>query len=59
MLSAWEGPCCRVLRLADSTTNAGGFEALAMIRKGQVQNVGGNDISVERIFTAGLFQIAA
>jgi hypothetical protein len=47
------------LRLADSTTNAGGFEALAMIRKGQVQNVGGNDISVERIFTAGLFQIAA
>jgi IS6 family transposase len=36
-----------------------GFEAMAMIRKGQVQNVGGRDIRAQATFIAGLFQIAA
>src|SRR5215212_1399844 len=36
-----------------------GFEAMAMIRKGQVQNIGGSDIRAQAAFIAGLFQIAA
>jgi len=36
-----------------------GFEAMAMIRKGQVQNIGGSDIRAQATFIAGLFQIAA
>src|SRR5215213_3353049 len=36
-----------------------GFEAMAMIRKGQVQNIGGTDIRAQATFVAGLFQIAA
>jgi transposase, IS6 family len=36
-----------------------GFEAMAMIRKGQVQNIGGRDIKAQAAFIAGLFQIAA
>ena len=36
-----------------------GFEAMAMIRKGQVQNIGGRDIRDQASFIAGLFQIAA
>ena len=36
-----------------------GFEAMAMIRKGQVQNIGGSDIRAQASFIAGLFQIAA
>jgi transposase, IS6 family len=36
-----------------------GFEAMAMIRKGQVQNIGGRDIRAQATFIAGLFQIAA
>ncbi len=36
-----------------------GFEAMAMIRKGQVQNIGGSDIRAQATFVAGLFQIAA
>jgi transposase-like protein len=36
-----------------------GFEAMAMIRKGQVQNIGGNDIRAQAAFVAGLFQPAA
>jgi IS6 family transposase len=36
-----------------------GFEAMAMIRKGQVQNIGGREIKAEATFIAGLFQIAA
>ena len=36
-----------------------GFEAMAMIRKGQVQNIGGSDIRAQASFIAELFQIAA
>jgi transposase, IS6 family len=36
-----------------------GFEAAAMIRKAQIRNVGGNDITAQGDFVAGLFQIAA
>src|SRR5919112_4543607 len=36
-----------------------GYEAMAMIRKGQVQNIGGSDIRAQVTFIAGLFQIAA
>jgi transposase, IS6 family len=36
-----------------------GFEAMAMIRKGQVQDIGGSDIRAQATFIAGLFQIAA
>ena len=36
-----------------------GYEAMAMIRKGQVRNIGGNDIRAQAVFIAGLFQVAA
>ena len=36
-----------------------GFEAMAMIRKGQVQNIWGSDIRVQATFIAGLFRVAA
>jgi transposase-like protein len=36
-----------------------GFEAMAMIRKGQIRYIGGNDMQAQRSFIAGLFQIAA
>ena len=36
-----------------------GMEAMAMIRKGQIRNIGGNDIRAQRGFIAGLFQLAA
>ena len=36
-----------------------GYEALAMIRKGQVRKIGGNDIKAQAEFIAGLFQVAA
>ena len=36
-----------------------GFEAMAMIRKGQAQNIGGSEIRAQATFIAGLFQIAA
>ena len=36
-----------------------GFEAMAMIRKGQVQDIGGQDIRAQAAFITGLFQIAA
>jgi transposase-like protein len=36
-----------------------GFEAMAMVRKGQVRNIRGNDIRAQADFIAGLFQIAA
>ena len=35
-----------------------GMEAMAMIRKGQIRNVGRNDIRAQRCFIAGLFQLA-
>ena len=36
-----------------------GMEAMAMIRKGQIRNIGGNDIKAQATFIAMLFQIAA
>ncbi len=36
-----------------------GYEAMAMIRKGQVQGIGGRDIKAQATFTAELFQSAA
>jgi IS6 family transposase len=36
-----------------------GYEAMAMMRKGQVRNISGNDIRAQATFIAGLFQIAA
>jgi IS6 family transposase len=36
-----------------------GYEAMAMIRKGQVRNIGGRDIKAQAKFIAGLFQVAA
>ena len=36
-----------------------GYEAMAMIRKGQVRNISGNDIKAQGEFITGLFQVAA
>ena len=36
-----------------------GYEAMAMIRKGQVRNIGGRDIRAQATFIAGLFGLAA
>jgi IS6 family transposase len=59
----------RVKRLTGPGLGFGGFwtarrtlagsEAMAMIRKGQVRNIGGSDIRAQAKFIAGLFQVAA
>ncbi len=36
-----------------------GYEAMAMIRKGQVHNIDGPDIRAQTAFVASLFQVAA
>jgi transposase, IS6 family len=36
-----------------------GYEAMAMIRKGQVHNVGGRDMQAQAAFIASLFKVAA
>src|SRR5215208_1287718 len=36
-----------------------GYEAMAMIRKGQLRNIGGRDIRAQASFIAELFEIAA
>ncbi len=36
-----------------------GYEAMAMIRKGQVRTIGGGDIRAQATFIATLFQVAA
>jgi transposase, IS6 family len=36
-----------------------GYEAMAMIRKGQVRNIGGHDMRAQAAFVVDLFQIAA
>ncbi|MFL5287380.1 MAG: hypothetical protein ACJ8AW_42015 [Rhodopila sp.] len=36
-----------------------GYEAMAMIRNGQVRKIGGNDIKAQAEFIAALFQDAA
>jgi IS6 family transposase len=35
------------------------FEAMAMIRKGQVRNIGGDDMQAQTAFVASLFNDAA
>jgi transposase, IS6 family len=34
-----------------------GYEAMAMVRRGQVQNISGNDIRAQATFIAGLFRV--
>jgi IS6 family transposase len=36
-----------------------GYEAMPMIRKGHVRNIGGRDIPTQVTLIAGLFQVAA
>jgi IS6 family transposase len=36
-----------------------GYETMAMIRKGQVYNIGGRDMRAQAVFVAGLFELAA
>ncbi len=36
-----------------------GHEAMAVIRKGQVRDIGGRDMRTQATFVAGLFQVAA
>ena len=36
-----------------------GYEAMAMIRKGQVQYINGRNMQAQSAFVAGLFKIAA
>jgi transposase, IS6 family len=36
-----------------------GYEAMAMIRKGQVHGIGGHDMAAQAAFVAGLFKVAA
>ena len=36
-----------------------GYETMAMMRKGQVRNVGGRDMRAQASFVAELFQVAA
>jgi transposase-like protein len=36
-----------------------GYEAMAMVRKGQVRNIGGSDIRAQATFITGLFEMAA
>lgn len=45
------------LRIAKHTL--AGYEAMAMIRKGQVHNVDGRDMKAQTAFVAGLFGVAA
>jgi IS6 family transposase len=35
------------------------YDAMAMMRKGQVRNIGGRDIRTQAAFIAGLLQVAA
>ncbi|MFC0387568.1 DDE-type integrase/transposase/recombinase [Muricoccus vinaceus] len=36
-----------------------GYEVMAMVRKGQVRDIGGRDMQAQATFVAGLFQVAA
>ena len=42
-----------------ATQTLAGCEAMAMIRKGQVHNVGGRNMQAQAVFVAGLFGVAA
>ena len=45
--------------LSTARRTLAGYEAMAMIRKGQVRNIGGSDMRTQATFVAGLFGIAA
>ena len=45
--------------LSTARRTLAGYEALAMIRKGEVRNIGGSDMRTQAAFVAGLFGIAA
>ncbi len=45
--------------LTAKSCNRTGYEAMAMIRKGQVRNISGGDIKAQADFIAGLFLVAA
>ena len=45
--------------LSTARRTLAGYEAMAMIRKGQVRNIGGGDMRAQATFVAGLFGIAA
>ncbi len=53
------GPGLGFGSFATARRTLSGFEAMAMIRKGQVRHISGNDIQAQNRFVAGLFQIAA
>jgi len=36
-----------------------GYEAMAMVRKGQVRNVGGGDMKAQTAFVADVFRVVA
>jgi IS6 family transposase len=36
-----------------------GYEAMAMMRKGQVRRIGGRDMTAQATFIAQLFEVAA
>ena len=44
--------------LATARRTLAGYEAMAMIRKGQAVNIGGRDMRAQAAFVAGLFQVA-
>ena len=41
------------------TRTLAGYEAMAMIKKGQVRNINGRDIKAQASFIASLFEVAA
>lgn len=45
--------------LRTARTTLAGYEAMAMVRKGQVRDVGGRDIRAQATFVAGLFGVTA
>ena len=46
-------------RLHTARRTLAGYEAMAMVRKGQVRNIGGSDIRAQATFITGLFEMAA
>ena len=45
--------------LSTARRTLAGYEAMAMIRKGQVHNIGGRDMQAQTTFVASLFATAA
>ncbi len=45
--------------LRTASVTLAGYEAMAMIRKGQAHNIGGRDMRAQTAFVADLFQVSA